>query len=194
MRHLSIHLGSSAASRLLLALSFAIFGLLAMPRPAFAQEKAGAAAATACVPSDLNALIFPEGRTVRVNEVIGVAGFVVPGTRVDVMVILREGQSSIARVVVSNVQVLTAGTRFDQENAKNGKPIPSTVVTLLVTPEDSERIALASMSEAYDLIGSIPERIRQLNIAPYAVRDQSTAVQLLPPPDDAALHEPGPDQ
>ena len=69
MRHLSIHLGSSAASRLFLALSFTILGLLAMPRPALAQEKAGAAASTACVPSDLNALIFPEGRTVRVNEV-----------------------------------------------------------------------------------------------------------------------------
>jgi pilus assembly protein CpaB len=85
--------------------------------------------------------------SVRVNEVIGVAGFVVPGTRVDVMVIMREttGQGqALARVVVSNVQVLTAGTRYDQENSKEGaRPIPSTVVTLLVTPEDAERIALA---------------------------------------------------
>jgi pilus assembly protein CpaB len=47
-------------------------------------------------------------------------------------------------VVVSNVQVLTAGTRYDQENAKDGKPIPSTVVTLLVSPEDGERVALAA--------------------------------------------------
>ena len=50
----------------------------------------------------------------------------------------------MTRVVVSNVQVLTAGTRYDQENAKDGKPIPSTVVTLLVSPEDGERIALAA--------------------------------------------------
>jgi pilus assembly protein CpaB len=83
--------------------------------------------------------------SVKVNEVIGVAGFVVPGTRVDVVVTLsrREGES-LSRVVVSNVQVLTAGTKFDQEQAKDGKPVPSTVVTLLVTPEDAERIALAS--------------------------------------------------
>lgn len=85
--------------------------------------------------------------SVKVNEVIGVAGFVVPGTRVDVMVTLtnrQQQQDSITRVVVSNVQVLTAGTRYDQENAKDGKPIPSTVVTLLVAPEDGERIALAA--------------------------------------------------
>lgn len=81
--------------------------------------------------------------SVRVNEVIGVAGFVVPGTRVDLMVIVSDKEDTLARVVVSNVQVLTAGTRYDQENAKDGKPIPSTVVTLLVSPEDAERIALA---------------------------------------------------
>ena len=83
--------------------------------------------------------------SVKVNEVIGVAGFVVPGTRVDVVVTLsRREQESLSRVVVSNVQVLTAGTKYDQDQAKDGKPVPSTVVTLLVTPEDAERIALAS--------------------------------------------------
>ena len=85
--------------------------------------------------------------SVKVNEVVGVAGFVVPGTRVDVMVTLTNRQAqqdSVTRVVVSNVQVLTAGTRYDQENAKDGKPIPSTVVTLLVSPEDGERVALAA--------------------------------------------------
>jgi pilus assembly protein CpaB len=85
--------------------------------------------------------------SVKVNEVVGVAGFVVPGTRVDVMVTLggkQQSDDSLTRVVVSNVQVLTAGTRYDQEKAKEGSPIPSTVVTLLVTPEDGERIALAA--------------------------------------------------
>jgi pilus assembly protein CpaB len=79
--------------------------------------------------------------------VIGVAGFVVPGTRVDVVVTVRGdgGRDSMSRVVVSNVQVLTAGTKYDQEKAKEeGEPIPATVVTLLVTPEDAERIALAA--------------------------------------------------
>ena len=85
--------------------------------------------------------------SVKVNEVVGVAGFVVPGTRVDVMVTLSKARSdadSLTRVVISNVQVLTAGTRYDQEKAKEGTPIPSTVVTLLVTPEDGERVALAA--------------------------------------------------
>ena len=82
--------------------------------------------------------------SVKVNEVIGVAGFVVPGTRVDVVVTLARREESLSRIVVSNVQVLTAGTKYDQEQAKDGKPVPSTVVTLLVTPEDAERIALAS--------------------------------------------------
>lgn len=83
--------------------------------------------------------------SVRVNEVVGVAGFVVPGTRVDVLVSLKQNDDTITRVVVGNVQVLTAGTRFDQESAqKEGKPIPTTVVTLLVTPEDAEKLALAA--------------------------------------------------
>ena len=86
--------------------------------------------------------------SVRVNEVIGVAGFVVPGTRVDVLVTFEsrtQASESVARVVVSNVQVLTAGTRFDQEKARqDNRPIPTSVVTLLVTPEDAERIALAA--------------------------------------------------
>lgn len=93
---------------------------------------------------------IPEGMraiSVRTNDVIGVAGFVVPGTRVDVVVTVRGSgaqQEGMARVVVSNVQVLTAGTRYDQEKAtKDGAPIPATVVTLLVTPDQAERIALA---------------------------------------------------
>lgn len=85
--------------------------------------------------------------SIKVNDVINVAGFVVPGTRVDVLVIISQTddrQNRISRVVVSNVEVLTAGTRYDQDEArKGGKAIRSTVVTLMVTPEDAERIALA---------------------------------------------------
>ena len=92
---------------------------------------------------------IPEGMralSVRVNEVIGVAGFVVPGTRVDFLVTLqRDGdKDTMTRAVVSDLQVLTAGTRYDQEKARDGQPIPTSVVTLLVTPADAEKIALAS--------------------------------------------------
>jgi pilus assembly protein CpaB len=94
--------------------------------------------------------------SVRVNEVVGVAGFVVPGTRVDVLVTFEsrtQATESVARVVVSNVQVLTAGTRFDQEQARqDNRPIPTSVVTLLVTPEDAQRVALAAAEGSITLI------------------------------------------
>jgi pilus assembly protein CpaB len=98
---------------------------------------------------------IPQGMralSVRVNDVIGVAGFTTPGTRVDVLVVLNRGEISMSRAVVSNVQVLTAGTLYDQEQSKDGKAIPSTVVTLMVTPEDAERIALAQSSGAITLV------------------------------------------
>ena len=108
--------------------------------------------------------------SVKVNEVIGVAGFVVPGTRVDVVVVIRQRDDSMSRVVVGNVQVLTAGTKIDQENSKDGKPIPSTVVTLLVSPQDAERIALAQSE------GQIMLALRNpLDVAPSETRGVRTS-------------------
>ena len=89
---------------------------------------------------------IPQGMramSVKVNDVIGVSGFTLPGTRVDVVVTVRPDDESISRVVVSNVQVLASGTRFDQDAARAGQAVQAAVVTLLVTPEDAERIALA---------------------------------------------------
>jgi pilus assembly protein CpaB len=93
--------------------------------------------------------VIPEGMravSVRVNEVVGVAGYVLPGTRVDVVATQSPTTSAIdvtSKVVLANVQVLTAGTRLEQDK-EGGKPMQVTVVTLLVTPEQSERLALAS--------------------------------------------------
>jgi pilus assembly protein CpaB len=93
--------------------------------------------------------VIPEGMravSVRVNEVIGVAGYVLPGTRVDVVATASPNQERAdmtSKVILSNVQVLTAGTRMEQDQEK-GKPVQVTVVTLLVNPEQSERLALAS--------------------------------------------------
>lgn len=93
--------------------------------------------------------VIPEGMravSVRVNEVIGVAGYVLPGTRVDVITTATPTMSQVdttSKLILSNVQVLTAGTRMEQDQEK-GKPIQVTVVTLLVNPEQSERLALAS--------------------------------------------------
>jgi pilus assembly protein CpaB len=93
--------------------------------------------------------VIPEGMravSVRVNEVVGVAGYVLPGTRVDVLATASPTQQqtdTTTKVILSNVQVLTAGTRMEQDQDK-AKPVQVTVVTLLVTPEQSERLALAS--------------------------------------------------
>jgi pilus assembly protein CpaB len=126
---------------------------------------------------------IPEGMralSVKVNEVIGVAGFVTPGTRVDVLVIIRQKDDSVSRVVVGDVQVLTAGTRYDQEKAKDGKPIPSTVITLLVSPQDAERIALAQSE------GQIMLALRNpLDTEPTVTKGIRTA-GLLGEPDPAA--------
>jgi len=84
--------------------------------------------------------------SVRVNEVIGVAGYVLPGSRVDVVATANptsRPEDATSKVILSNVQVLTAGTRLEQD-AEKGKPMQVTVVTLLVYPEQSERLALAS--------------------------------------------------
>jgi pilus assembly protein CpaB len=93
--------------------------------------------------------IIPEGMravSVRVNEVIGVAGYVLPGTRVDVVATASPSSQpgdTTSKVILSNVQVLTAGTRLEQDQEK-GKPMQVTVVTLLVYPDQAERLALAS--------------------------------------------------
>ncbi len=93
--------------------------------------------------------VIPEGMravSVRVNEVIGVAGYVLPGTRVDVLASMSPTNNPVdmtTKVVLANVQVLTAGTRMEQDQ-KDGKPVQVTVVTMSVSPEQAERLALAS--------------------------------------------------
>ena len=104
-----------------------------------ASKEAGAGLPTV-IPAGMRAV------SVRVNEVIGVAGYVLPGTRVDVVATASPTQKQgdiTSKVVLTNVQVLTAGTRMEQDQ-KDGKPMQVTVVTLLVTPEQAERLALAS--------------------------------------------------
>jgi len=90
--------------------------------------------------------MIPQGMramAVRVNEVVGVAGFVVPGTKVDIMVTIRRGDQSMTKIVTSNTQVLTAGENVDQETSREGRAIKVSAVTLLVSPVDAERITLA---------------------------------------------------
>jgi pilus assembly protein CpaB len=85
--------------------------------------------------------------SVKVDEVVGVAGFVLPGTRVDVLITLNPNTTvnrpeSIARTILQNIQVLASGqvTQPDQD----GKPIKVSVVTLLVSPDQAELLSLAA--------------------------------------------------
>jgi pilus assembly protein CpaB len=83
--------------------------------------------------------------SVRVNEVIGVAGYVLPGAHVDVVATVNPGdrQGDItSKVILTNVLVLAAGTKMEQD--PNNKPMAVNVVTLLVNPDESERLTLAA--------------------------------------------------
>jgi len=80
---------------------------------------------------------------VRVNDVSGIAGFVTPGTHVDVIIVGLPGPGSLttSKIFLENVQVLAAGQNLDRD--ANGKPQNTPTVTLLVTPEDAQKLALA---------------------------------------------------
>ena len=93
--------------------------------------------------------IIPEGMralSVRVNDVIGVAGYVLPGTHVDVLATVSPTSSAddmTSKVVLTNVLVLAAGTRIEQD-VENNKPVSVSVVTLQVNPMEAESLTLAS--------------------------------------------------
>lgn len=104
----------------------------------------GGSGFSALIPENLRAM------SVKVNEVIGVAGFLHPGAWVDVLVMLKGGKDipeTRAKIVLQRVRVFGVGeyteTPPDKKKAKAQKV---NVVTLLVSPEESERLALASLS------------------------------------------------
>lgn len=89
---------------------------------------------------------IPEGMravSVAVNDVIGVAGFVLPGTTVDVLgTATLGGNENLTRTILENVRVLAAGQKITQD--KEGKPQTVSVVTLLVTPDDADKLTMAA--------------------------------------------------
>jgi pilus assembly protein CpaB len=87
------------------------------------------------------------GLSVAVNEVVGVAGFVTPGTMVDVLVTGRAmgkdaAQGDITRTILENVRVLAAGQKIQQD--REGKPQTVAVITLLVAPDDATKLTMAA--------------------------------------------------
>jgi pilus assembly protein CpaB len=90
------------------------------------------------IPSGMRAV------SVRVNEVVAVAGFVVPGTRVDVLLTGNPGSGNEQQTstVLKNVAVIAAGQKLERNAA--GEPQSTPVITLLVSPDDAQKLTLAS--------------------------------------------------
>ena len=95
--------------------------------------------------------VIPAGyraMTVKVDDVIGVAGFLQPGTMVDVLTVIEQpGQMSsgnpISKIVLQNVKVLASGQNLDKpKDEREADAVKA--VTLQVTPEQAEKLALAS--------------------------------------------------
>jgi pilus assembly protein CpaB len=102
----------------------------------------------------LSPLIPPGLRAiaVKVNEVVGVAGFVLPGMRVDVLVTGRPPNSNetVTTTVLQNIPVLSAGQSIQVDT--KGQPISATVVTLLVNPAQAEALTLANSEGHIQLV------------------------------------------
>ncbi|HLB24912.1 MAG TPA: Flp pilus assembly protein CpaB [Nitrospirota bacterium] len=105
--------------------------------------------APAAADSGVMSVLVPQGKrafTVAVNEVVGVAGFVLPNSIVDVVATVNSpyqtsGDQRISKIILQNIRVLAVGQTLEQ---KEGKPVTVPTVTLDVTPEEAEKLAIAS--------------------------------------------------
>jgi len=118
---------------------------------------------------------------VRSNEIVGVAGFLYPGSHVDVLVSYSppSGVGPVTQTVLQNVEVLTAGQTIEPD--PQGKPQAVNVVTVLLTPEDSQKLQLASGQGAIQFV--LRNGVDQKNVELRPARlDQLAAVEKPAPP------------
>jgi pilus assembly protein CpaB len=104
--------------------------------------------------------VIPEGyraMTVKVDDVVGVSGFIMPGTLVDIVVVIQPpkgtaNDETISKIVLQNIKVLASGQNIDKP--KNDREVERSVraVTLQVTPEQAEKLALASSEGKLQLV------------------------------------------
>jgi pilus assembly protein CpaB len=104
--------------------------------------------------------VIPNGfraMTVKVDDVVGVSGFIMPGTLVDIVVVITPPKSSgqeetISKIVLQNIKVLASGQNIDKP--QNDREVDHAVrnVTLQVTPEQAEKLALASSEGRLQLV------------------------------------------
>jgi pilus assembly protein CpaB len=124
-------------------------------------DQGGGSALAAVVGENMRAV------SVRVNDVVGVAGFLLPGNRVDVVAAYRDRQDVLSETVVQNVKVLA----IDQSasNDKN-EPVVVRAVTLEVTPADAEKLILAEQRGSIQLAlrNPLDEKVTVKAVAPAA--------------------------
>ena len=94
------------------------------------------------------AVIDPNKRAmaVKVNEIVGLPGFVQPGDRVDVMATFQDPQSKkldVTKVVLENTLVLATDTQMERAHGEDAEPTPVKVITLEVSLEEAEKLAMA---------------------------------------------------
>jgi pilus assembly protein CpaB len=101
------------------------------------------------------AVITPKKRAIaiRVDKTIGVSGFIHPGNRVDVLVTMATGKTPapLTKTVLENILVLAAGTETETKG-KEEKPSNVDVITIEVTPEEAEKVALAATEGRLQLV------------------------------------------
>jgi pilus assembly protein CpaB len=104
--------------------------------------------------------MIPEGyraMTVAVNDVVGVSGFIMPGTLVDIVVVIQPPKGSnsedmISKIVLQNIKVLASGQNIDKPKNDREVERAAKAVTLQVTPEQAEKLALASSEGKLQLV------------------------------------------
>ena len=102
--------------------------------------------------------VIPEGYralTVRVDDVVGVSGFIAAGSYVDVVAVIvptgAAAQGPISKIVLQNIKVLASGAKLDQPDNQR-EAVSVNVVTLQVTPEQAEKLVLAANESKLQLV------------------------------------------
>lgn len=129
---------------------------------------------TSAIPDGMRAV------SVKVDDVIGVAGFVLPGSKVDVILTGSPDENrkiEVSKVILENVLVLAAGQNLQQTDGGEAQSV--NVVTLLVTPEDSQKLTLASNDGRIQLALRNPLDLEEVD--PDAIQKRSLYSKPAPP-------------
>lgn len=155
-------------------------------------------------------LKIPPGQramAVRIDDVAGIAGLIQPNSRVDVIVTLRGGsERQVAKVFMENMRVLSVGTEMQRD--ASGRPRQATTVSLSVTPDQAERLAVAMNEGTIQLAlrgYGDPDEVRTAGATSSDVLRGATTTQVkaapvrtaprrpaAPPPEPVPVYQPPP--